>query len=93
MLKNAKAYILQPMGSTLFLIVAILGACIEIGIQRSHWYDVMAGFLLGCLQAAYQVLYSALHRIYNNLLVISYQRTITVICSRLLLVLAVHLIS
>lgn len=55
MVKNAKAYVMQPLAATLFLIVALLGACIEIGVKRSHWYDVVAGFILGGIQAVYQV--------------------------------------
>lgn len=55
MIKNAKAFIFQPLAATLFLIVALLGASIEIGVKRSHWYDVLAGFILGALQAIYQV--------------------------------------
>lgn len=55
MIRRSKAYVLQPLASTLFLIISLLGASIELGVKRSHWYDILAGFALGSLMAIYQV--------------------------------------
>ena len=55
MIRRSKAFVLQPFAATLFIIIAILGACIELGVKRSHWYDILAGFTLGSIMAAYQV--------------------------------------
>lgn len=68
MIKNAKAFVLQPLAATMFLIVALLGASIEIGVKRSHWYDVLAGFILGSLQAIYQVSYRTNQKYYGIML-------------------------
>jgi len=57
MIRRSKAFVLQPLASTVFLIISLLGACIELGVKRSHWYDVLAGFALGSYMAVYQVLF------------------------------------
>ena len=58
MIRRSKAFILQPLFVTLLLIISLLGACIELGVKRSHWYDILAGYILGGYVAVYQVNYN-----------------------------------